>query len=60
MTMNDNIKKLIIKRAGADEIRKTAEVNGMINLRADGINKARDGMTTLDEVIRETTADTLD
>lgn len=60
MTINENIRKLIIQRAGADDIRRAAEQNGMINLRADGINKAKAGITTLEEVIRETAADTID
>jgi type IV pilus assembly protein PilB len=60
MTMNESIKKLIIKRAGADEIRRAAEDNGLVTLRQDGINKARAGVTTLEEVLRETAANTLD
>lgn len=60
MLMNDDIKRLIISRSGADDIGHAAERAGMASLRSDGLQKALAGVTTIDEVLRETAADILD
>jgi type IV pilus assembly protein PilB len=60
MVMNDKIKKLIMNRASADEIGRVAEKSGMKTLRADGLDKVLAGVTTIEEVLRETAADILD
>ena len=36
------------------EIRKTAVAEGMLTLRRSGLEKVRKGITTLEEVLRET------
>ena len=45
---------LILSGASAVELRTKAVENGMITLRGSGLQKIRDGMTTIDEVVRET------
>ncbi|MBU0650872.1 Flp pilus assembly complex ATPase component TadA, partial [bacterium] len=54
LKMDDEIKHLIINRASTAEIREQARKNGMILLREDGIKKVFDGITTLEEIIKET------
>ncbi len=48
------IREAILKRASNADIEKTAVGEGMITLRDSALNKLRDGVTTLEEVIRET------
>jgi len=50
MEITDNISSLIVKRADAIEIKKMAISEGMTVLSTDGIRKAQQGMTTLEEV----------
>ena len=54
MEVTDELKELILVGASALELRKKALENGMITLRRSGLIKIAAGMTTLDEVIRET------
>ncbi len=54
MEINDEIRELILVGASALELRKKALELGMISLRRSGLIKAKDGLTTLEEVIRET------
>ena len=55
LTIDDDIRRLIMKRAPASEIRGCAVSNqGMKNMRQDGYEKVADGITTLSEVIRAT------
>ena len=42
--------------AGTDELREVALSNGMLTLRMDGLKKVERGATTLEEVIKETSA----
>jgi general secretion pathway protein E len=46
--------KLIVQRADANSIRKLALSQGVRLLREDGLQKAREGVTTLAEVLRVT------
>ena len=57
MVMNDVIRDMVMGNASTDEIRDEAVKNGMICLRDFGMAVAADGVTTLDEVIRETVSD---
>ncbi|MBA2346816.1 MAG: Flp pilus assembly complex ATPase component TadA, partial [Solirubrobacterales bacterium] len=50
MTITDEIRKLTIARASADEINETAVRAGMRRLREDGLEKIRLGRTSLAEV----------
>jgi general secretion pathway protein E len=54
MPVDDEIRKLIVKGADAGQLTDMARRNGMRNLREDGWIKVRDGMTTVDEVMRVT------
>ncbi|HEX2422334.1 MAG TPA: ATPase, T2SS/T4P/T4SS family [Actinomycetota bacterium] len=52
MRMSEEIERLTVERASADAIRNVAVQQGMMTLRDDGLEKARMGITTLDEVAR--------
>ncbi len=54
LPITHRIKQLVIKNAGADEIHKTALDEGMLSLRAHGIQKLCEGVSTIEEVLRET------
>ena len=54
MEMNDELRKLVMGNADAVAITDSARRNGMRNLREDGWLKVRDGVTTVDEVLRVT------
>jgi type IV pilus assembly protein PilB len=54
MDVTDELKELILVGASALELRKKALEMGMITLRRSGLIKIAAGMTTLEEVIRET------
>jgi len=54
MEVGDEIQELILVGASAREIRRKAVEEGMLTLRQSGLAKIRAGMTTLDEVLRET------
>lgn len=51
-TMNDNIKQLTIDSAPSFKILQQAIENGMITMLQDGVLKALEGITSLDEVYR--------
>jgi type II secretory ATPase GspE/PulE/Tfp pilus assembly ATPase PilB-like protein len=52
LTLNDDLRKLIMNRATAQEIKAGAVKNGMTSMLQDGINKAAEGLTTIEEVLR--------
>jgi type IV pilus assembly protein PilB len=54
MEVSEEIQELILVGASAREIKRKAVDEGMISLRQSGLNKIRTGITTLDEVLRET------
>lgn len=57
LVIDDRIREKIISRCSSDEIRRTAvEKQGMRTLREDGMEKCRQGLTTLEEV-NDTTAE---
>jgi len=56
MEVNDDIRELILIGASSLELRKKAIEDGMITLRESGLHKIRAGLTTLEEVVRETVA----
>jgi type IV pilus assembly protein PilB len=56
MEITDDIRELILIGASALELRKRAIENGMLTLRASGLVKIRNGITTIEEVVRETVA----
>jgi type IV pilus assembly protein PilB len=54
LEVSDNIRELILVGASAIEIRRKAIEEGMIALRASGLEKLKTGVTTIEEVLRET------
>ena len=51
MTMSDEIRKMIIKRASAQELGKVAIEQGMKTLRMVALEKAREGLSTLEQTL---------
>jgi len=56
MFVTPSLRKIIMKNGDADELREAAITEGMLTLRMDGWLKVLKGITTLEQVIRETTA----
>ncbi len=52
LEVNEEIRELIMKRVNADDIRRTAIKNGMTTMLEDGLQKALEGKTTVEEVLR--------
>jgi type IV pilus assembly protein PilB len=53
MRISEDIRELILSGASAIELRRKALEEGMIGLRQSGLQKIRDGVTTIEEVVRE-------
>ena len=56
LAVNSEIRKAIMMEASTDELRQVALDNGMLTLRMDGLKKVEKGATTLEEVVKETSA----
>jgi len=54
MPVSPSIRDLIFANAGAAEIQKKALEEGMITLRQSGLRKIKQGITTMEEVFKET------
>ena len=54
MEINDEIRELVLVGASAVELKRKAIEQGMIGLRRSGLIKVSQGMTTLEEIMRET------
>jgi type II secretion system protein E len=52
LTVTESVRRLIMKRASAAVIKNQAVTEGMKTLRMAGIDKALEGQTTLEEVLR--------
>jgi type IV pilus assembly protein PilB len=57
LPVTESIRRLIIKRASASVVKNQAVSEGMKTLRMIGIEKAREGVTTLEEIFRVTSED---
>jgi len=57
MELNPAIRDLILVRAQSKEIKKKAIESGMITMRRSGLVKIMAGVTTPEEVLRETVKD---
>ncbi len=55
MLIKENIKEAILQGASVIELRELGRKNGMKTLREAGLQKIREGMTSLEEVMRVTT-----
>jgi len=56
MNIDDDIRKLIITRAGSNELGRVAVEHGMKTLRTVGLTRAREGTSTLEQVLILTSA----
>jgi type IV pilus assembly protein PilB len=54
MILDDDIRELIMKHASSNVLRKEARKRGMRTLRESGLLTIYDGVTTIEEVVRET------
>ncbi len=54
LVMTDEIRDMVSNNANVDEIRNYSRSQGMITLREAGLKLIFDGLTTIDEVVRET------
>jgi type IV pilus assembly protein PilB len=56
MVISPTIRRLVMHGEGADRMKKQAIAEGMLTLRDDGLIKIARGITTLEEVLKETAA----
>ena len=56
MTLNDELRELILSEASTGEIMNACRTMGMQTLRESGINKILSGITSIEEVLGETVA----
>jgi type IV pilus assembly protein PilB len=54
MALSAELRRMILRGASVAEIRDQAVVEGMLTLRMDGMKKIERGVTTLEEVVKET------
>jgi type IV pilus assembly protein PilB len=54
MEVTEELRELILVGASSLELRRKAVEEGMITLRHSGLRKVKEGVTTIDEVVRET------
>ena len=54
MVMNDALREMIMRNASTEDLRELARKNGMVTLRDSGMQGIFEGLTTAEEVIRET------
>jgi type IV pilus assembly protein PilB len=54
MALSPEVRRMILRSASVAEIREQAVVDGMLTLRMDGMKKVERGVTTLEEVVKET------
>jgi len=54
MQIDDDLRDMILSGGTAIDIKKKAAENGMISLRRSGLIKIKEGITTIEEVVRET------
>lgn len=52
LTVSDNIRKMVMAGVDASGIKEQAVKEGMVTLLEDGVRKAAQGLTTLEEVLR--------
>jgi type IV pilus assembly protein PilB len=56
MALTSALRRLILKGGSTEELREQAVKDGMLTLRMDGMVKVKRGITTLEEVVKETAA----
>jgi type IV pilus assembly protein PilB len=60
MEVNDDVRDMITSDASIDDLRNLARSQGMTTLREAGLKLIFDGVSTIDEVVRETVMEDLD
>ena len=55
MEIDEEIRELIMVGASTSELRQKAKEKGMLTLRMSGVEKIKEGITSIEEVLRETT-----
>jgi len=56
MALSSALRRMVLKGGSTEELREQAVKEGMLTLRMDGMLKVKRGITTLDEVVKETAA----
>ena len=56
MALSSELRRMILRGSSTEELRAQAVREGMLTLRMDGLQKIRRGVTTLEEVVKETAA----
>jgi type II secretory ATPase GspE/PulE/Tfp pilus assembly ATPase PilB-like protein len=54
MALSPELRRMILRGSSVAELREQAVTDGMLTLRMDGIKKVERGITTLEEVVKET------
>ncbi len=54
MAMTPELRRMVLKSASTAELKEQAVKDGMLTLRMDGIVKLKRGVTTLEEIVKET------
>jgi type IV pilus assembly protein PilB len=54
MTLSPELRRMVLRGASVAELREQAVAEGMLTLRMDGIRKIERGITTVEEVVKET------
>ncbi len=57
MEINQDLRDMILRRSQSSEIKKKAAEQGLFTLRKSGLAKIKAGLTSIDEVVRETMRD---
>ena len=52
--MSPELRRMVLRGASVAELRDQAVAEGMLTLRMDGLEKIKKGVTTLEEVVKET------
>jgi type IV pilus assembly protein PilB len=56
MEISATLREMIVDRASNAEIKAQSIREGMLTLRMDGLEKFKTGLTSLEEILRETAA----
>ena len=60
LAMDDQVRSAVLERSSATAIKADAVRRGLLTLRADGARKVAEGITTIEEVLRQTQTDSLE
>jgi type IV pilus assembly protein PilB len=56
MLLSSALRRMVLKGGSTEELRALAVEEGMLTLRMDGMVKIKNGVTTLEEIVKETAA----